>query len=285
MCLLEIPQRRASDLESKWRLNGAKIGAKSARRDRRDAWSYKLFKGQIEAIQDEQVKVLSGRVAELDSELMKYLAVLGETIGRTIDKGMQDGLVTGIDHRKAGRGLVDVVSYNPPVKASPASKTPEANQLQPSPEQLMLPIHRLEDQVVIGETSLSFFLDVVHARVQRIRGDVASRRLSLSDVMVLLIEPLSAENLVGEASTSGIPAMATTTALSTTFTQTSSVPLIYVADYEVLARSRLLKFPLPQRLCLRRRSWRLHRSMLRPIKPVAIVTFSVMILSLHHGSM
>ncbi|GKF79725.1 hypothetical protein Tco_0235293, partial [Tanacetum coccineum] len=56
----------------------------------------------------------------------------------------------------------------------PAAETLEANQLQPYPEQLMLPIHR----------------------------DAASRLLSLSDVMVPLIEPLSAENLVGKASTS-----------------------------------------------------------------------------------
>nr|GEU55375.1 hypothetical protein [Tanacetum cinerariifolium] len=46
-----------------------------------------------------------------------------------------------------------------------AAETLEASQLQPSHEQLMLPIHRTEDQVVIGETSLSFSLDVVHARV------------------------------------------------------------------------------------------------------------------------
>ncbi|GJU13939.1 hypothetical protein Tco_1136335 [Tanacetum coccineum] len=94
---------------------------------------YKLFKEHIEAVQDEQVRVLSDRVAVLDSELMemalhideefyprylttiagrrwilgrglkltvmkclqspKYLAALGGVIGRAIDKGMQDGLV------------------------------------------------------------------------------------------------------------------------------------------------------------------------------------------------
>ncbi|GJW73151.1 hypothetical protein Tco_0132521 [Tanacetum coccineum] len=66
--------------------------------------------------------------------------------------------------------------------------------------------------------------------------------------MVLLIEPLSAENLVGEASTSGIPAMATTTALCTTFTQTSSVPLISVADYEVLGAEPPTKVPSPPKI-------------------------------------
>ncbi|GJR79518.1 hypothetical protein Tco_0150303 [Tanacetum coccineum] len=101
----------------------------------------------------------------------------------------------------------------------PAAETPKANQLQPSPEQLMIPIHRPEDQVVIGETSLYFSLNVVHARVQRIRGDTAPLRLSLSDAMVPLIE----------ASTFGVPTTATTTALSTTFTQTSSAPPISMA--------------------------------------------------------
>nr|GEX95083.1 transposase (putative), gypsy type [Tanacetum cinerariifolium] len=46
-----------------------------------------------------------------------------------------------------------------------AAETQEAKLLQPSPEQLMLPIYRSEDQVVIGETSLSFSLDVVHSYV------------------------------------------------------------------------------------------------------------------------
>ncbi|GKB26158.1 hypothetical protein Tco_0865559 [Tanacetum coccineum] len=272
---------------------------------------YKLFKEQIEAVQDEQVKVLSDKVAELDFDLIgttlhldeefyprflttiarrrwilgrrlrlvvmtclqspEYLAALGGAIGRAIDKGMQDGLAAGIDHGKAGRGLVDVAAYNPSAEANYistvnalravdfpllaqlesqkdasmadimsllhlddlAAEILEADQLQPSPEQLMLPIHRSKDQVVIGETSLSFYLDVVHARVRRIRGDATSQRLSISDAMVPLIEPLSAKNLVGEASTSGVPtAVAATTAL-TTFVQASSVPPIPVSDYEV----------------------------------------------------
>ncbi|GKD12656.1 hypothetical protein Tco_1197063 [Tanacetum coccineum] len=171
---------------------------------------------------------------------LEYLAALGGAIGPAINKGMHDGLVAGIDHGKVGRGLADVAAYNPFAEAnyvsavnalhamdfpllaqltSPkdasiantmgllhleglAAETPEANQLQPSPEQLILPIHRPEDQVVIGETSLSFSLDVVHARVDRIRGDAASQRLSISDAMVPLIESLSAKNLVGEANTS-----------------------------------------------------------------------------------
>ncbi|GJU44759.1 hypothetical protein Tco_1202025 [Tanacetum coccineum] len=97
---------------------------------------YELFKEQTKAVQDEQVKILSDKVAGLDVELMgmalhideefyprlltttagrgwilsrglrlvvmkwlqspEYLATLGRAIGRAIDKGMQDGLAAGI---------------------------------------------------------------------------------------------------------------------------------------------------------------------------------------------
>ncbi|GJX94115.1 hypothetical protein Tco_0348701 [Tanacetum coccineum] len=115
---------------------------------------------------------------------LEYLAALGGAIVRAIDKGMQDGLVKCIDHGQARRGLVDVGAYNPSAEANyvftvnalramdfpllaqlesqkdasiadimgllhlegPAAETPEARQLQPSHEQLMLHIHRTEDQ-------------------------------------------------------------------------------------------------------------------------------------------
>nr|GEZ73256.1 hypothetical protein [Tanacetum cinerariifolium] len=76
---------------------------------------------------------------------------------------------------------------------------------------------------------------VDHLAPSGIRGDVASRHLYLFVAMVLLIEPFSAENLVGEASTSGLQAaVAATTTLSTTFVQASSVPPIPASDHEVV---------------------------------------------------
>ncbi|GJV03619.1 hypothetical protein Tco_1337188 [Tanacetum coccineum] len=170
-------------------------------------------------------------------QLLKYLAALGEAIGHAIDKGMQVGLAIGIDYGKVRRDLTDVVAYDPSMKANfmsalsalravsfqleshkdasiadlmgllhlegSAAETLKSIQLQPSPEQLMLPIHHLEDQ------------------------------LSISDALVPLIEPLSAKNLVGEASTNGVPAIAKTTALSTTFIQAIIVPPVPVIDDEV----------------------------------------------------
>nr|GEY79635.1 hypothetical protein [Tanacetum cinerariifolium] len=201
-----------------------------------------------------------------------YLAVLGGAIGRAIDKGMQDELPGGIDHGKAERSLVDVFAHNPSVKANyfdaittlcvmdflllaqleskkdasiadimyhlrlegPAAEAPKASQLQPSTEQLMVLIHRLEDHVVIWETSLVFSLDVAHTHIHRNRGDVVAHRLSFTNVMVLLIEPLSVKIQTGETSSSRVPATATTTALSTTLAQASTIPLYNTPCFRVI---------------------------------------------------
>ncbi|GKC08350.1 hypothetical protein Tco_0999960 [Tanacetum coccineum] len=72
--------------------------------------------------------------------------------------------------------------------------------------------------------------------------------LTISDALVPLIEPLSAENLVCQASTFGVPTAITTTSLSTTFIQTSSVPLIPVADDRVLGVEQPTKVPSPSRI-------------------------------------
>nr|GEW01005.1 hypothetical protein [Tanacetum cinerariifolium] len=108
--------------------------------------------------------------------------------------------------------------------------------LQPDVEQLTLPIHCPEDQVVLGETSLSFALSVTHSRVERIRENVTAQRLALIGIWVPLVDPLSAKSLIGEASTSGSmsAAVVTTTTRSTTFAAVSSVPPITIEDYEIV---------------------------------------------------
>ncbi|GKA69145.1 hypothetical protein Tco_0775209 [Tanacetum coccineum] len=193
------------------------------------------FKEQIEAEQDEQVRVLIEKVAKVDvPSIAQILIRLGKAIGRAVNKGMQDGLAAGIEHGKTGRDLSDVATYNPSADADyvaavsatrdvdfplltllafqkdaiiadimdslrlegPAAEAPDAGELQPSHEQFMLLIHRPEDNVILGETSLSFSLDVTRNRIKRIRGDAKAHRLSLSDAMVPLIEPLSSDNLL-----------------------------------------------------------------------------------------
>nr|GEV47623.1 hypothetical protein [Tanacetum cinerariifolium] len=141
----------------------------------------------------------------------EYLAALGGVIARTIDNGMHGGLVANIDHENARRGLTNVAAYDPSAKANyisdvstlramnfpllaqleshkdasianimgllylegPGAEAPETSQLQPSPEQLMLPIHP-------------------NARVQRLKGNVASWQLSISDALTSIVPPVSA---------------------------------------------------------------------------------------------
>ncbi|GKA78210.1 hypothetical protein Tco_0784747 [Tanacetum coccineum] len=136
----------------------------------------------------------------------EYIRVLGEAIGCAINKGMQDGLRAGIDHGKARRDLSVIKAYDPSAEAKmvdlmdslrlegPLAKIPGAEELQPSLEQLMLLIHKEEDDVVLGETSLSFCL---------------------------------------QASTSANPAAAEAiTTLSTTFASSNVVPPLSVSDYQ-----------------------------------------------------
>nr|GEX18375.1 hypothetical protein [Tanacetum cinerariifolium] len=180
----------------------------------------------------------------------EYLTNLGAAISRAIEKGMQSGLAAAVDHGREGRSLADVAAYNLDPEAdfnSSLQKFREVdfpllvelkshkdastedimnvlrlegaladasgmNDLQPDIEQLKVPIHRSEDQVVLGETSLLFSLSVSHS------------------------QPLSVTSLMGEASTSGVvpTASVTTTAISTTFASASSIRPISIDDYEIV---------------------------------------------------
>nr|GEW65748.1 hypothetical protein [Tanacetum cinerariifolium] len=207
--------------------------------------AFEIFKGRMEAMQDEQAMVMGNRVAKLDAQLLEMAAHLEEEFypcflttisGRRwiLTHGLKlDGLKAGIDHGKAGRDLSVVEAYDPFAEAKYVdavnalrivdfsllfvfkskkdacmadlmdslhlegrlAEIPKAKELQPSLEQLKLPIHRAKDDVVLGETSLSFSL---------------------------------------QASTSAIPATTKPiTTLSTTFASSGVVPPLSVSDYQV----------------------------------------------------
>ncbi|GJS74438.1 hypothetical protein Tco_0707279 [Tanacetum coccineum] len=99
----------------------------------------------------------------------------------------------------------------------------------------MLPIHRPEDNVVLGETSISSSLQVVHSRVQRVKREIKEKCLSLTDVMIPLAEPLSSKSLTGEASTFAALVMPEPiTTLSTTFASSDVVPPLSISNDQVL---------------------------------------------------
>nr|GEW17998.1 hypothetical protein [Tanacetum cinerariifolium] len=199
---------------------------------------YELFKEQFEADQDEQVKVLSDRVAELDPKIIsmdihldeefypRFLTIIA-AIGRAIDKGMQIELVAGIGHGKAGRGLADDAAYDPSAEAKYVSVFLVFRNLDFE----FLSLLESQKDASIADIMDSFRLEV-HACVPKVKEGASCHQLSIFDVMGPLVDPLSFENLVGEASASGVlVTVAVTTALSTTFSYTSFVPPISVADY------------------------------------------------------
>nr|GEV11544.1 hypothetical protein [Tanacetum cinerariifolium] len=223
---------------------------------------FELFRERIEALQDEQAKFLSDRA-----------------IGCTVNKGIQDGLKAGIDHGQACRDLSVIEAYDPFAEAKYIdvvnalgavdfsllseleskkdscivdlmnslclegilAEIPRAENLQPSPEQLMLLIHRSKDDVVIRETSFSTSLQVVYLRVQRFRGEVKEKRLLLTNVINPLAEPLSTKSLTRDANISAAPI----TTLSTTFSFLMLSFLLQLSVTEFWMRSRIMKILLP----------------------------------------
>nr|GEU35486.1 hypothetical protein [Tanacetum cinerariifolium] len=213
-------------------------------------FGYELFKEQFETVQDEQVKVLSDRVAELDPELMSmdihldeefYPRFLTIIAGRywILSRGitLATELVAGIGHGKAGRGLTDDAAYDPSAEAKYVfvfltfrNLDFEFLSLLESQKDACIAdiIDSLRLEGLVVETQRS----TVHAHVQKVKEGALCHRLSIFDAMGPLVDPLSFENLVGEASASGVlVTVAVTTGLSTTFSHTSFVPPISVANY------------------------------------------------------
>ncbi|GJV76929.1 hypothetical protein Tco_1508513 [Tanacetum coccineum] len=165
----------------------------------------------------------------------EYLSALGAAIGKAIEKGMQDGLAAVITYGNKGRELTDVAAHNPSAEVDyvsalqqlqdvnfslladlksnkdasvetvinilrledPLAEKLGLSELQPYVDQLMDPIHRSPDQVILGASALSLALDVSSSRVRKIKENIANHRSALHDVFVPLAEPLSITALTG----------------------------------------------------------------------------------------
>nr|GEZ85535.1 hypothetical protein [Tanacetum cinerariifolium] len=180
---------------------------------------------------------LNSKVASLESKINCLAAqALGWANGFAVNKCIKDGLKAGIDHGKVRRDLSMVKAYDPSAEEKYADainalgEIPKAEDIQPSPKQLMLPIYIPEDNVVFAKTSLSSSLKIVNLRVQMFREEVKEKRLSLTDVMNPFVKPLSSKSLTSEANTSAAPI----TTLSTTFATSAIIPPTLVVSDQVL---------------------------------------------------
>nr|GFA49515.1 hypothetical protein [Tanacetum cinerariifolium] len=180
----------------------------------------------------------------------EYLSSLGEAIGKAIKNGMQDGLL--LELLMARKQLQSVnFSLLTELKLNKDSSVETLmnilrleeivaerlglNESQPYVDQLMVPIHHSPDQTVVGATALSLSLDVSHARVQKIKENIANYGSALRDVFIPLTEHFFTVDLEGTGGTSNTtPATADTTmALSLVVASTSTVRPISIDDYEV----------------------------------------------------
>nr|GEW30485.1 protein suppressor of K(+) transport growth defect 1-like [Tanacetum cinerariifolium] len=267
---LNLLKERNSTLEAKMYASEEKA-ATTCVKLHNQVVGYELFKEQIKVVHDEQVRVLTEKIAKVDANLMRmalqlddefyprylttiagrrwilicglkpvvtrclqspeYLSVLGKAFGRAVDKGMQDGLVAGIEHGKAGRALNDVSAYFPFADVIYVAAVSALRDVDFS--LLTLLASQKDDSIADIMDSLCLEGPVAETP-NRIRIDAKARRLSLSDTRVPLIEPLSSKNLLGEASTFGVPVTVdVVTTLSTSFagSVSVSVPPLSVADY------------------------------------------------------
>ncbi|GKC31812.1 hypothetical protein Tco_1039106, partial [Tanacetum coccineum] len=156
---------------------------------------------------------------------------------------------SGIDHGREGRYLADVAAYNPSAGADYNSALQNLREVDfsllaelkshkdASIEDIMS-LLCLESPLadVPGMGDLQPDINVPHSRVERIRANIATEQSALLGVWTPLSEPLSVQNLTGEAITfASVPtATITTTVLSTTFAFASSIPPITVDDYEIV---------------------------------------------------
>ncbi|GKE00480.1 hypothetical protein Tco_1388463, partial [Tanacetum coccineum] len=120
--------------------------------------------------------------------------------GRAIDKGMQDGLKAGVDYGRAGRGLDVVAAYDPSAEANFVSAVDALHAVY-------FPLlAQLESR---KDASMADIFDLLH-----LEGHAAE--IPEASQMQPLLSSLS--------STSMVPSVAVTTALSTTFVQASTIP-------------------------------------------------------------
>ncbi|GKC72364.1 hypothetical protein Tco_1118247 [Tanacetum coccineum] len=152
---------------------------------------------------------------------LEYCHALGQAIGCAVNKGIQDGRRAWVDHGKAGRDLSIIKAYDPSVEAEYIDAV---NSLGTVDFSLLSELKSKKDASI-----------VIHSRVQRVKGEIKEKRLSLTDAMVPLVEPLSSNSLTGEASTSAAHATSEPiTTLSTTFASSNVVPPLLISNDQVL---------------------------------------------------
>ncbi|GKF56983.1 hypothetical protein Tco_0170520, partial [Tanacetum coccineum] len=130
----------------------------------------------------------------------EYCHALGTAIGCAVNKGIQYDLRAGVDHGKAGTDLSVIKAYEPSTEA----KYVEAvNALGTVDFSLLSELKSKKDAIIVDPMD-SLRLEEPLTEIpgaedlQPVKGEIMEKRLSLTDVMAPLAEPLSSSSLIGE---------------------------------------------------------------------------------------
>ncbi|GKA92371.1 hypothetical protein Tco_0814296 [Tanacetum coccineum] len=179
---------------------------------RKQVSAYESLKEQIEEFQDEQMRVMFDKLAKLEVDLIEMALHLEEKFYPhllTVIAGRRWLLTHGL--KLFITKCLNSSEYLVALGAAISRAIEKGMQVGLAAgiehgKQAHGPYHHPEDQVVIGASSLTFSLSVSRDRVERIRRNIAEHRPS---------------------------AATTTTALSTTFASTITIPPVSVDDYVV----------------------------------------------------
>nr|GEU99568.1 hypothetical protein [Tanacetum cinerariifolium] len=179
--------------------------------------------------------LLSMREAEA-AEAIRLRGQLSIVEAAYAAKSMQDGLKAGVDHGKDERDLSMIEAYDPSTEA----KYIDAVNTLCTMDFPFLSILKSKKDACMADLMDSLRLEGLAEipgakELLPVKGEIMEKRLSLTDVMISLVEPLSSKSLIGEASTSAISAtVGPITTLSKTFAFFCIVPTLSVYDYQVL---------------------------------------------------
>nr|GEU63570.1 hypothetical protein [Tanacetum cinerariifolium] len=164
----------------------------------------------------------------------EYATTFGMIIGLAIDKGIQIRFVVGIEHGKARRDLADISAYDPSVEAMYIFVVLAFRDLDFN---LISQLKSQKDVSIANIISLLRLEGPFAEILEKLNEGALSYRFSIYDAMGIVADPLSFKNLIGKASTSGVPVIADVTtalAISVTAANISYILSISVVDYDMV---------------------------------------------------
>ncbi|GJY05982.1 hypothetical protein Tco_0371922 [Tanacetum coccineum] len=205
---------------------------------------------QLEEFQDNLMKPLEARLAEIDADFTRCCMHFQENFHPHLLNAIAG---QRIEHGQARRCLSDLEAYNPSAEADFNSVVRDLRGLdflllrelfakKDASTWDVMDLLRLEDamaeqdKVVIGSQALSVALETCHRKVRKMERNLAERLPLLRDIFVSIDHPVSTEALaiLPETSTEPLVTALVTTALSTMVIRPTPDPFLLVEDYENL---------------------------------------------------